>query len=311
MRYFMVSERNPEAERGYYVYHYRLLDWSGKVIWKTDCRGVPYHRHLLPRVSNNGSVSFLELSMQGESWWKVHGIRFCGPKGQEYASDEMSGIFKDYSNASNGAFSVLTTLKRVLVFDKTGKRVWSRRGVERDDMAYRGDTKYGDWFWQAVVTARGEVLLAQRIDSSHFRLAMYDAQGVFIESQVFTVANVPHLEAAGTMAFASMTHGSGTGPNRIFCYDFSKRKARTIVEEPLHYFTVLDVDAGSNSVAVATDDVGRYIRILVYDFSGESSGEISLPEEKDPIPWFKLLGNEILVAEGKKLKLYALASSED
>ena len=100
--------------------------------------------------------------------------------------------------------------------------------------------------------------------------------------------------------------------SRLLCYDFENRQLKFLVEEPEHDLENLDIDGTSELVAVlATESDGDKV-VRVYDFSGHYRDEVRMKRgSSDRTPLFKLLRDALLVAEGKKLKLYVLASSED
>jgi hypothetical protein len=293
---------------GYYVLYWELFDWGGRKMWRSG--KAPGAR---PYVFNNGSSVFLRF--RDCNWTKeLEELRFFGRSGwagSTYTLPEPAFVFG--LGVSTSYIGFVTAAPVLYVFDKWGELTWMRSRIVQKWACKNGQE---EWFdaRRVVVTDRGEALLVLQTagPSLDSRMSAYDAGGVL--KNTFGLEHTGHVESAtacGRLAFLCMSQAPG-GSSRLLCYDFEKHQVRFTVEETEHDFENLDVDGASELAAVlATKPDGNTV-VRVYDFRGDYRDEIGVKRgSSDRTPWFKLLNDALIIAEGKKLKLYALDSSDD
>jgi hypothetical protein len=284
-RYFMVQRWNRT---------YGFYDWDGRRIWETGDRGpTPLH------VLDDGSFVFMHAKRNGR-FKDIEKLGFYGPGGRlgrSYVFPEDE-IF--YGSAAGERHIVIATRASGLwLFGKQGKLLWKRKWT------WIGEEPW--WFYglghphSLTVSNRGEVLLIM----TDGNLLVYDATGTLTDTvELESIGYVNAMKAVGRLAFGSF------GRTALFCYDLDLKQAKFLVEKSDMEFRDLDLDERSKLVALIGSESDTVSVIRVYDFEGNYRGQVSFSVSPYRKPWFKLLSNAILLAEGTKLKLYALNSDD-
>ena len=296
--------------------HYTFLDWEGRTIWQVD------DKKWLPLLWDDGSGVFLLTGMDILPF-RLRGVKFFDPRGRITTVHEFRNWPRSmgYFYAKSSNFLALATTgseeegfpTTLYVFKKAGELLWKREDIRK---WYTGDhgVKKGWMFRGVSVSDAGAVtLVRRRLQPSVLEVLIYDRKGRLQNSQQLSDTGPLYAsKIVGKFAFVPAGYRRQEGRlrgSRFLCYDLEETKVKFLLEgEADHRFGNFDVDAEAGLVAVAVLAKDRDDAVKIYDLNGAYKTEVKVdivrrgPDEF----WLKLLDNALLVAEGNRLKLYAI-----
>ncbi len=296
--------------------HYTFLDWEGRSIWQVD------DKEWLPVLWDDGSGAFL-LTHISSDVCRLRGVKFFDPHGKITKVHEFPDWpkYTDYFYAKSSDFLALATIDfrkgypiTLYVFKKGGELLWKQEDIKKSYIDNNGVRR--TWMFCGVsVSDRGAVFLVRRrIEPSTLEVLIYDREGTLTDSQ--QLSETGRLYAPRTVGRFALVptgyqyRGGHLVGSRLLCYDLEETKVKFLLEEEAdHRFGNFDVDAEAGLVAVAVLAKDRDDAVKIYDLNGAYKTEVKVdiarrgPDEF----WLKLLDNALLVAEGNRLKLYAIS----